>query len=118
MGWESLPNLLTADLREQHDSATGASLRREATTAALMATWYQDPRDVRASQRYGANVTASGYHITDANGMSIGIVKDVLRMGKARASTVRPAPVKVSQRQDRAAAERLLAGTIRMGDMD
>lgn len=37
------------------------------------------PADVRVTERYGAGISATPYARQDANGMSVGIVKDVLR---------------------------------------
>ena len=71
------------------------------------------PADVRASVRYGNGVSATPYNGTDRNGMSRGIVRDVLRSDsvsrKVASSKVRKVRV---WREDRASAERRIAGTI------
>jgi len=75
------------------------------------------PADVRASERYGAGVSATPYATTDRNGMSFGIVKDVVRFDRklARARKVKAPKVRV-WREDRAAKERRIIGAIGSAD--
>lgn len=75
------------------------------------------PADVRASERYGADVSATKYARTDANGMSVGIVRDVLRGERtrshgARTKVIRTVPSAHAAALARAARERAIAGTI------
>lgn len=74
------------------------------------------PADVRVSERYGAGVKASAYSREDANGMSLGIVKDVLRGSGSRSRTLvlrdSRTPTPRATREARAARERAIAGNI------
>ena len=81
------------------------------------------PADVQATERYGAGVSATPYSHTDANGMSYGVVKDVLRSerkghkvrvqsrsGKVR--IIRPEVEGAHAKALRLARERHIAGNI------
>ena len=85
------------------------------------------PNDVRVNARYGNGISATPYHGTDRNGMSFGIVKDVIRAErkprKPRKATVRTVGSTLTlgvetrhEREARLARERKLAGTI--GNVD
>jgi hypothetical protein len=113
--WQSLPDMLDADSRTEALSATGASLRREAETLALMAAWHE-PTVWRTSR----GPSATPYSPIDRNGMSVGIVRDVLRPMRGRSTSVRTRPTNPTPtpRVDRAAVERASVPVIRMGDLD
>jgi hypothetical protein len=85
------------------------------------------PNDVRVSPRYGNGISATPYARTDRNGMSLGIVKDVIRSGKPRkprkATAVRSVGSTLTlgvetrhEREARLARERRAAGII--GNVD
>jgi hypothetical protein len=73
------------------------------------------PPKVRASVPFGDSVKASAYGTSD--GWSPALLRDIesrYDRGRARRAKVRKTPVGL----DRAAAERKLAGTVRMAEVD
>lgn len=118
--WLTVADALTDALRADISATTGAMLRREAETRALMTSWYTDPRDVRASRRYGCDISASAYQNEDRNGISVGIIRDVMRgrRGRGVALNKRGTLTRYVPANDRAAIERAIAGTVMMGNVD
>src|SRR5512139_3316127 len=63
-------------------------VRNAAGTGYVTASWsFCDDHPAGASERYGAGVSATPYAISDRNGMSYGIARDVVRGERKRGKT-------------------------------